>query len=334
MSCPGDANEAPVGKGDGTGSGAAPVREKAAGKRRAIAEAAVSAAAVERPGSADDPRGGSSAVTSATDGFPAPAETASHPAAAQPAPAPPGKRRKTSAPADAEGSSVKAPGKRGKARKRSAEVSSKARVSSKAGVSSKGGAAVPAARAITEAGRRAGPRTEGTTPAGKLGDGTTAAGEQSVVLQVGALCCDDLGQVLLITSRGTGRWVIPKGWPMCGRTLAEAAMIEAWEEAGIRATPEREIGTFRYDKTRPRRPAIPVAVRVFLARVDKVEERFPESRQRRRSWFAPSEAALLVAELELAAILRALPDPADAGPPDTPAKDGAPGRGHPRAAIP
>jgi len=41
-------------------------------------------------------------------------------------------------------------------------------------------------------------------------------------------------QVLVITSRGTGRWVIPKGWPQVGRTLAETAAREAYEEAGVR----------------------------------------------------------------------------------------------------
>ena len=37
-------------------------------------------------------------------------------------------------------------------------------------------------------------------------------------------------QVLLVTSRRTKRWIVPKGWPMEGRTPADSAAQEAWEE--------------------------------------------------------------------------------------------------------
>jgi 8-oxo-dGTP pyrophosphatase MutT (NUDIX family) len=40
-------------------------------------------------------------------------------------------------------------------------------------------------------------------------------------------------KVLVISSRGTGRWIVPKGWPMDGKTPADAALQEAWEEAGV-----------------------------------------------------------------------------------------------------
>ena len=40
-------------------------------------------------------------------------------------------------------------------------------------------------------------------------------------------------QVLLITSRGSKRWIIPKGWPMEGKTPAASALVEAWEEGGV-----------------------------------------------------------------------------------------------------
>ena len=58
-------------------------------------------------------------------------------------------------------------------------------------------------------------------------------GYRPASLQVGALCLrirDGKTQVLLITSRDTGRWVIPKGWPMRGRSLSGAAKQEAWEK--------------------------------------------------------------------------------------------------------
>jgi 8-oxo-dGTP pyrophosphatase MutT (NUDIX family) len=129
--------------------------------------------------------------------------------------------------------------------------------------------------------------------------------------QFGALCwrAGKAGaEVLLISSRDTGRWVIPKGWPMDGRTGPEAAAIEAWEEAGITGqVAEAKLGHFTYDKILKRdtkqereRPCI---VHVFSLEVSKVSTRFPEQRQRRRKWFAPEKAARKVAEAELKTLL-------------------------------
>lgn len=75
-------------------------------------------------------------------------------------------------------------------------------------------------------------------------------GKRPSSLQVGALCLDpETGRVLLITSRGTGRWVIPKGWPMEGHSLPGAAAREAWEEAGVEGrVVHEEIGRYAYDK--------------------------------------------------------------------------------------
>lgn len=126
-------------------------------------------------------------------------------------------------------------------------------------------------------------------------------------LQVGAICrCPSSGDVLLITSRGTGRWVIPKGWPMRGKSLSVAAEIEAWEEAGVRGRiGTTEIGRFRYNKTR--KGVTPVEVRVFLLEADCLTADFPEAGQRRRRWFSPAEAAASVAEPGLGQILLSLP---------------------------
>lgn len=138
-------------------------------------------------------------------------------------------------------------------------------------------------------------------------------------LQVGAICRDpETGQVLMITSRGTGRWIIPKGWTMRDRSLAEAALQEAWEEAGVRASEAREIGSYRYDKLPDdgEGPPIPVEVRSFLVPVLELAEDFPEQGQRTRRWMPPSEAATLVAEPELAALLRSLDAPNLSDPPN------------------
>ncbi|WP_199262373.1 NUDIX hydrolase [Paracoccus binzhouensis] len=130
-------------------------------------------------------------------------------------------------------------------------------------------------------------------------------------MQVAALCLDPAsGQVLLVTSRGTGRWILPKGWPMPGRSLADAARQEAWEEAGVRGrVDEAEIGRYHYDKDQDRGFAIPVEVRVFPLHVEALEAQFPEAQERRRRWFAPEEAARMVAETGLKQLLRSLPAP-------------------------
>jgi 8-oxo-dGTP pyrophosphatase MutT (NUDIX family) len=133
-------------------------------------------------------------------------------------------------------------------------------------------------------------------------------GARQPLMQVGAICLDPAtGAVLMITSRGTGRWIIPKGWPMAGRTLAQAALIEAWEEAGVRADFAEEIGRFAYEKDQDRGFSVPIEVRVFLVRVDGLADDYPERHSRTRRWIMPQEAADLVAEPKLAALLRSLP---------------------------
>lgn len=133
-------------------------------------------------------------------------------------------------------------------------------------------------------------------------------GRTPPMIQVAALCLHpDTGCVLMITSRGTGRWIIPKGWPMAGRSLAAAALQEAWEEAGVRADSDApEIGRYMYDKVQNRGFATLVEVRVFKATVTELTDDWPERAERRREWFAPDEAATLVAEPQLASLLRSL----------------------------
>lgn len=121
------------------------------------------------------------------------------------------------------------------------------------------------------------------------------------MIQIAALCYRGEGagrEVLLITSRDTGRWVIPKGGLMRGRDAAEAAAEEAWEEAGVRpvAIPAEAIGEFRYLKTKRSGLPIPVRVLVYPMEVAGLEERFPEAGQRRLAWHAPRDAATMVAE--------------------------------------
>ncbi len=130
--------------------------------------------------------------------------------------------------------------------------------------------------------------------------------------QCGAICWRmHLGrvQVLLITSRDTGRWVIPKGWAMQGRSPAQAAAQEAWEEAGA----EGEIGAlslgkFYYDKVLTPKKSLPCEVEIFGLRVTRLSKKFPERHERRRKWFSAKVAARKVNEPGLRALLGALPD--------------------------
>ena len=72
---------------------------------------------------------------------------------------------------------------------------------------------------------------------------------------------DGTWQVLLVTTRDTGRWVVPKGWPWANRPDHEAAACEAWEEAGIRGEMrEQPRGTFGYEKRRHRNEVVPITV--------------------------------------------------------------------------
>ena len=128
--------------------------------------------------------------------------------------------------------------------------------------------------------------------------------------QFGALCWRmhrGRVEVLLITSRDTGRWVIPKGWPINGKTPAESAAQEAWEEAGVRGQQMNEaLGLFSYDKQRGDKDALPCVVSVFPLRVVELAAQFPERKERRRRWFGAEKAAKLVAEPELRALLQRL----------------------------
>ena len=114
-------------------------------------------------------------------------------------------------------------------------------------------------------------------------------------------------EVLLVTTRGTGRWMVPKGWPMIGKSYAEAAAQEAYEEAGVRGTVSPvELGRFDHEKTRFPETPIQCKVAVFALPVDKELSRWPEAGQRTRRWFSVEEAAEAVQSSDLAGIIAAV----------------------------
>jgi 8-oxo-dGTP pyrophosphatase MutT (NUDIX family) len=112
-------------------------------------------------------------------------------------------------------------------------------------------------------------------------------------------------QILMITSRGTQQWIIPKGWPMEGFKPHKAAAQEAWEEAGILGKIDKHsVGQFRYRKTRGPLRGQKIRVMAFALQVDKLAKHFPEAGQRRRKWMSPKKAAKHIRIPELAKLVR------------------------------
>lgn len=119
-------------------------------------------------------------------------------------------------------------------------------------------------------------------------------------------------EVLLITSRRRSRWVIPKGIVEPNLSPAASAEKEAFEEAGIRgvtATPA--LGAYRYEKWGYR-----WTVTVFPFAVTELLNTWPEMLSRERRWFGVSDAAALVDEPELRALLERLAERVAVPPPD------------------
>jgi 8-oxo-dGTP pyrophosphatase MutT (NUDIX family) len=131
-----------------------------------------------------------------------------------------------------------------------------------------------------------------------------------VAQQIGAVPlrreADGTQFVLLVTSRDTRRWIIPKGWPWPGVEDWIAATEEAREEAGILGDVWHDaIGSFTYEKRDPKGPIL-VRVTVFLLEVTGILEDWPEKDERERAWFTLADAARIVTEPELKALLHGL----------------------------
>ncbi len=113
-------------------------------------------------------------------------------------------------------------------------------------------------------------------------------------------------EVLLVTSRETRRWIVPKGWPMSGLSDHEAAAEEAWEEAGvIGAATSAKLGVYTYDK-RDGPGTTRVTVDAYLLCVTEEMPAWPEAAERDRAWFTPQDAADRVTEPGLKALLQGL----------------------------
>jgi len=132
--------------------------------------------------------------------------------------------------------------------------------------------------------------------------------KRDVRTQFGAFCWrkrKNGHEVLLVTSRRSKRWILPKGWPVDGATPAEAALTEAWEEAGV-VGKVRPIcmGIYSYYKDLDEDTDLPCVVAVFPVKVKSLAKQWPEMKLRKRKWVSPKQASKLVQEPELAALLR------------------------------
>ena len=111
-------------------------------------------------------------------------------------------------------------------------------------------------------------------------------------------------EIMLITSRDTGRWVLPKGWPEAREPLCEAAAREAGEEAGLRGAVSRfEAGRYFYGKVLASGEEVPCEVLVFPLKVDRVADRWKEKRARTRKWVSSAEAVSMINEPDLCEII-------------------------------
>jgi len=117
----------------------------------------------------------------------------------------------------------------------------------------------------------------------------------------------DTIEVLLVTSRDTGRWIIPKGWLEKGTKPYDMAAREAFEEAGVIGKVQKEpIGSYTYTKRLSAKKSVECNVQVFLLNVEQDLEDWPEKGQRRKEWMSPSQAALQISESGLVGILLSL----------------------------
>ena len=111
-------------------------------------------------------------------------------------------------------------------------------------------------------------------------------------------------QIMLITSRGSGRWVLPKGNIEADMTPRQSAIVEAFEEAGINGrVPKSRFGEYVYQKV-DKKKKMSCRVEVFEMQVTTILTNWPEKFQRNRSWMTIEEAVDSINEKELKTMLK------------------------------
>lgn len=129
-----------------------------------------------------------------------------------------------------------------------------------------------------------------------------------VIRQAAAIPLRD-GQVGLVSSRSGKRWVVPKGCLEVGKSAAEIALQEAYEEAGLvgRLQPE-PIGSYVYQKD-----GLTCHVLVFVLHVSDAVDNYPEAGLRQRAWLSPAQAMARLEDAGLRELVRGAAPPARAG---------------------
>jgi 8-oxo-dGTP pyrophosphatase MutT (NUDIX family) len=112
-------------------------------------------------------------------------------------------------------------------------------------------------------------------------------------------------EILVVTTRQSRRWIVPKGWPIKRLTPSKSAAREAFEEAGVRGKiGARAIGNFRYKKAADGNGAeVDCEVKIFPLLVKRQSASWPESEQRVAQWVEPEKAISLIREPELKSIV-------------------------------
>lgn len=112
-------------------------------------------------------------------------------------------------------------------------------------------------------------------------------------------------EILLVTSRETRRWLVPRGWRMLNLIDSNAAKREAYEEAGVDGRVQRKpIGRYTYVKRSANGIRRTCHVTVYALLVLQEHRRWPEREERVRQWFVAAEAARMVREATLRAVIR------------------------------
>jgi 8-oxo-dGTP pyrophosphatase MutT (NUDIX family) len=114
-------------------------------------------------------------------------------------------------------------------------------------------------------------------------------------------------EIMLVTSRDTRRWIIPKGWPKKGKSARQSAAREAFEEAGvIGRISRRAVGSFSYEKRLKDGETVECEVRVFPLHVRRQTKEWPEKEERKIKWLSADKAAKKVDEPTLGELIRQL----------------------------
>jgi len=118
------------------------------------------------------------------------------------------------------------------------------------------------------------------------------------------LAADGGLEILLVTSRTSKHWLLPKGWPIPGKSGLESALQEAFEEAGIQAKgPDSPLGRYAFVKVLHDETELACTMSVYaVGQVAELPE-WPEKEQRERMWFTQAEAASIAFDLNLSRFL-------------------------------